>query len=58
MNYILTAAEAKYCDNYTITEVGIPSLVLMERAALSCVEEIEKSQKDRLWVRVPRNIQI
>ena len=42
MNYILTAAEAKYCDNYTITEVGIPSLVLMERAALTCVEEIEK----------------
>lgn len=42
MNYVLTAAEAKYCDNYTITQIGIPSLVLMERAALSCVEELEK----------------
>ena len=42
MNYILTAQEAKYCDNYTITKIGIPSFVLMERAALSCVEELEK----------------
>lgn len=34
MEYVLTAAEMKQCDEQTTTEYGIPSLVLMERAAL------------------------
>lgn len=47
MKYILTAEEMKECDRYTIEEVGIPSLVLMERAACACVEEIEKRVTDK-----------
>ncbi len=32
----------KECDRYTIRELGIPSCVLMERAALACAEEVQK----------------
>lgn len=39
---ILDSYGMKQCDKYTIEKIGIPSLVLMERAALSVVEEIEK----------------
>lgn len=35
----------KSVDKYTIDTVGIPSLVLMERAALSVVEEIKKNEE-------------
>ena len=42
MKYITDAKEAKQIDNISINEIGIPSLVLMERAALSVVDEIEK----------------
>lgn len=42
MKYIADAKEAKQIDNISINEIGIPSLVLMERAALSVVNEIEK----------------
>lgn len=42
MRYITDAKEAKQIDNISINEIGIPSLVLMERAALGVVEEIEK----------------
>ena len=31
MEYVLTAAEMKQCDEQTTTEYGIPSLVLMEQ---------------------------
>lgn len=40
MNRILTGTEMKLADRYTIEEIGIPSLVLMERAAYSIYEEI------------------
>lgn len=43
MRYIATAHEIKEIENYVINEVGIPSLVLMERAAL-CVSEIVKQR--------------
>ncbi|MDR1573847.1 MAG: NAD(P)H-hydrate epimerase [Clostridiales Family XIII bacterium] len=36
----LTAAQMKQCDAYTIREMGVPSMVLMERAALAAVDEI------------------
>jgi NAD(P)H-hydrate epimerase len=39
---ILSAKEMQYCDKRTIERHGIPSLVLMERAALKVVETIEK----------------
>lgn len=43
MKYITDAKEAKQIDNISINEIGIPSLVLMERAALSVVDEIQKN---------------
>ena len=42
---ILDSNGMKLCDKYTIETVGIPSMVLMERAALSVVKEIEKDVK-------------
>ncbi len=41
--YLTTASEMKRYDTNTIEQIGIPSLVLMERAALVTVEELEKS---------------
>lgn len=35
MKYILTGKQMKAVDNYTIDNIGIPGIVLMERAALS-----------------------
>lgn len=40
--YIVTASEMKRCDNNTIEKYLVPSLLLMERAALVTVEEIER----------------
>ncbi len=40
MKRILTAAQMKAADGNTIQNMGVPSLVLMERAALACVEEL------------------
>lgn len=42
MKYVVDSQEMKAIDNYTIHEIGIPSLVLMERAALAVIEQIEK----------------
>ena len=42
MQYIVTALEMKNIEKYVIEEVGIPSLVLMERASLSVTECIKK----------------
>lgn len=41
-SYIVSAEEMKRYDSNTIHYFGIPSLVLMERAALAVAEEIEK----------------
>lgn len=38
MKYLVDADEMKACDRATIEEYGVPSLVLMERAALAAVE--------------------
>lgn len=42
----------KEVDRYTIENIGIPSLVLMERAAMAVTEEVVKHGKktDRIWV--------
>ena len=40
MEYLLTSKEMKACDTGTIEGFGVPSEVLMERAALSVAEEI------------------
>lgn len=46
MRYILTAEQMKTADTRTIREVGIPSLVLMERAALACVSVMKEAEID------------
>ncbi len=46
MEYLLNAAQMKAADAHTIDEIGIPSMVLMERAALAVSEEMEKSGMD------------
>lgn len=38
MKYLVNAGEMKACDRTTIEEYGVPSLVLMERAALAVAE--------------------
>ena len=46
MEHVLTAKEMKYYDNYTIEKVQIPSLLLMERAAMEmslCIEQRTKA---------------
>lgn len=40
MEYLVNSAEMKRADSYTINTIGIPSMVLMERAALGTVEEL------------------
>lgn len=42
MKQVVTCQEMKSCDSYTIEKMGVPSCVLMERAALKVVEELEK----------------
>lgn len=46
MQYLLSAREMKQIDKNTIEVFGVPSLVLMERAALRVVEVIKKEQID------------
>ncbi len=45
MQYAVTSSEMKYYDTRAITGIGLPSLVLMERAALETVRELEKEGK-------------
>ena len=42
MRILVDSKQMKRCDSNTIEHFGIPSLVLMERAAMGVVEEIEK----------------
>lgn len=42
MEYIVTKKEMQEIDSYTINQIGIPATVLMERAALQVVEEVER----------------
>ncbi|CUX61644.1 Bifunctional NAD(P)H-hydrate repair enzyme Nnr [Clostridium sp. C105KSO15] len=52
MRYLVTGGQMKQVDRYTIENIGIPSLVLMERAALAVMEEVMKhgQKTDRIWV--------
>jgi len=43
MRYLVNASEMKTYDRYTIEKIGIPSLVLMERAGLETFRRIQKS---------------
>lgn len=40
MKYSVTGTQMKQIDSYTINQVGIPSMVLMERAAMAVAEEV------------------
>lgn len=42
MKYAVSGAQMEQIDRDTIRRIGIPSMVLMERAALSVVEAVEK----------------
>lgn len=39
MRYLVSGSQMKHIDRYTIEKIGIPSMVLMERAALAVAEE-------------------
>jgi NAD(P)H-hydrate epimerase len=49
---ILNAAQMREADRYTIEEIGIPSLVLMENAGRQVVAAIESAYENRLDGRV------
>lgn len=42
MRFLATGEEMQKIDQISIEQIGIPGLVLMERAALAVTEEIEK----------------
>lgn len=42
MRYLPTGEWMQRADTFTIDEIGIPSMVLMERAALACVNALEE----------------
>ena len=44
MRYLPTGEWMQKADNYTIHEIGIPSMVLMERAALAAVAVMEQEK--------------
>ena len=52
MKYLLTGKQMREADRYTIEQIGIPSLVLMERASLGVVDEIIKRFPNRQKVLV------
>ena len=46
MRYLPDGGQMKEADTYTIRTLGVPSMVLMERAALKTVEVMEQSGID------------
>ena len=54
MNYLVTSEEMRKYDTNTIEKIGIPGMVLMERAALAVVEQIEAlvSERNKAEVKV------
>ena len=47
MKQIVTCKEMKALDGNMIEGIGIPSCVLMERASLKVVEELERTLADK-----------
>ena len=47
MQYVVTKKEMQAIDAYSIEKIGIPSMVLMERAALAVAEEIEQLNREK-----------
>ncbi len=46
MEYLLSSSEMKRCDASIINKIGVPGMVLMEKAALSAVEELYEGMFD------------
>ena len=46
MRFLPTGEQMKIADRYTIETIGMPSMVLMERAALQTVEAMEREKLD------------
>ncbi|MGN1191754.1 MAG: NAD(P)H-hydrate dehydratase [Dorea sp.] len=46
MRYLVNGSQMKSADQYTISQMGIPSLTLMERAAEKCIEVMEEKGLD------------
>lgn len=46
MKYIVTGKQMQAADKHTIEQMGVPSMVLMERAALGVVDVIENKNLD------------
>ena len=46
MEFLVNAEQMKKMDSETIRQIGIPDIVLMERAALAVVEEMENASCD------------
>ena len=46
MKYLPTGEEMKYADRFTIDTIGLPSMVLMERAAMCVVDAVEREGMD------------
>jgi len=47
MKYLVNGDQMKAIDNYSINELGIPSLILMEKAAMACAKVIlDTTKKD------------
>ena len=53
MRYLVTGREAARIDQYTIEEIGVPQLVLMERAALSVAEQAERVMAGKRSDKIP-----
>src|ERR671918_2515282 len=49
---VLNAAQMREADRFTIEEIGIPSLVLMENAGRQVVAAVEAAYEERLSGRV------
>lgn len=47
MENIVKGTDMKKIDSYTINEIGIPSLVLMERAAKSVADLLTKMKENK-----------
>ena len=47
MRYLPTGGQMKNADRYTIEELKVPSLTLMERAAGACVDFIKEKEFDQ-----------
>ena len=58
MRRLVTGKQMKEIDGYAIRKVGIPSLVLMERAALAVADEMESFQGRGFWYFAERAITV